>query len=130
MPLYEHTLLARHDLSSQQMEALMEKYSSVLKENGGRVQASEYWGLKPLSYRIKKNRKAHYGFFQFDTPPAAVAEMERQMGLSNDILRFLTVRVEGHETLPSAMMRKSDRDDRKPRRGGRFEDFGDDEFKS
>jgi small subunit ribosomal protein S6 len=129
MPLYEHTFLARHDLSAQQMEALMDKFSSVLKENGGRVIAHEYWGLKPLSYRIKKNRKAHFGFLQVETPPAAIAEMERQMGISNDVLRFLTVRVEAHETLPSAQMRKSDRDERKGRRG-RFEDFGDDKFES
>ncbi len=120
MPLYEHTFMARHDISAQQMEALTEKFSAVLKENGGKVVNSEYWGLKNLAYRIKKNRKAHYGYMQLDTPHAAVAEMERQMTLTTDILRFMTIRVDKHEEGPSAMMRKSDRDDRKPRGGGRF----------
>jgi len=120
MPLYEHTFMARHDISAQQMEALTEKFSAVLKENGGKVVNSEYWGLKNLAYRIKKNRKAHYGYMQLETPHAAVAEMERQMTLTTDILRFMTIRVDKHEEGPSAMMRKSDRDDRKPRGGGRF----------
>lgn len=118
MPLYEHVFIARHDISAQQMEALTEQFTGVLKENGGKVVKTEYWGLKNLSYRIKKNRKAHFGYFQLETPHAALAEMERQMTLTNDILRFLTIRVEEHETQPSAMMRKSDRDDRKPRHGG------------
>ncbi|MCF6197782.1 MAG: 30S ribosomal protein S6 [Hyphomicrobiaceae bacterium] len=120
MSLYEHTFMARHDISAQQMEALTEKFSAVLKENGGKVVNSEYWGLKNLAYRIKKNRKAHYGYMQLETPHAAVAEMERQMTLTTDILRFMTIRVDKHEEGPSAMMRKSDRDDRKPRGGGRF----------
>ena len=120
MPLYEHTFMARHDISAQQIEALTEKFSAVLKENGGKVVNSEYWGLKNLAYRIKKNRKAHYGYMQLETPHAAVAEMERQMTLTTDILRFMTIRVDKHEEGPSAMMRKSDRDDRKPRGGGRF----------
>ncbi len=118
MPLYEHVFLARHDISAQQMEALTEKFTGVLKENGGKVSNSEYWGLKNLSYRIKKNRKAHYGYLQLETPHAALAEMERQMTLNNDVLRFMTIRVDKHEEGPSAMMRKSDRDDRKPRGGG------------
>jgi len=120
MPLYEHTFMARHDISAQQIEALTEKFSAVLKENGGKLVNSEYWGLKNLAYRIKKNRKAHYGYMQLETPHAAVAEMERQMTLTTDILRFMTIRVDKHEEGPSAMMRKSDRDDRKPRGGGRF----------
>ncbi len=120
MPLYEHVFIARHDISAQQMETLTEKFKAILQENGGKVDNSEYWGLKNLAYRIKKNRKAHYGYMQLDTPHAALAEMERQMTLSNDVLRFLTIRVDKHEKGPSAMMRKSDRDDRKPRGGGRF----------
>ncbi len=120
MSLYEHVFIARHDISAQQMEALTEKFTAVLKENGGKVQTYEYWGLKNLSYRIKKNRKAHYGYFQLETPHAALAEMERQMTLTNDVLRFMTIRVDEHEEGPSAMMRKSDRDDRKPRGGARF----------
>lgn len=118
MPLYEHVFIARHDISAQQMETMTEKFTAVLKENGGKVLNSEYWGLKNLSYRIKKNRKAHYGYFQLETPHAALAEMERQMTLTNDVLRFMTIRVDKHDDLPSAMMRKSDRDDRKPRHGG------------
>ena len=118
MPLYEHVFIARHDISAQQMEALTEKFTAVLKENGGKVHNSEYWGLKNLAYRIKKNRKAHFGYLQLDTPHAAVAEMERQMTLTTDVLRFMTIRVDKHEEGPSAMMRKSDRDDRKPRHGG------------
>ena len=124
MPLYEHVFIARHDISAQQMEALTEKFSGILKENGGKVHNSEYWGLKNLSYRIKKNRKAHYGYFQLDTPHAGLAEMERQMTLTNDVLRFMTIRVDEHESGPSAMMRKSDRDDRKPRHGGGGGRFG------
>jgi small subunit ribosomal protein S6 len=123
MPLYEHTFMARHDISAQQMESMTEKFIGILKENGGDIANKEYWGLKPLSYRIKKNRKAHFEFIQIDAPHAAVAEMERQMNLNNDVLRFLTIRVDEHDTQPSAMMRKSDRDDRKGGRrgGGRFE---------
>ncbi len=124
MPLYEHVFIARHDISAQQMEALTEKFSAILKENGGKVHNSEYWGLKNLAYRIKKNRKAHFGYMQLDTPHAALAEMERQMTLNNDVLRFMTIRVDEHETGPSAMMRKSDRDDRKPRHGGGGGRFG------
>jgi small subunit ribosomal protein S6 len=118
MPLYEHVFIARHDISAQQMEALTEKFTTVLKENGGKVVNTEYWGLKNLAYRIKKNRKAHFGYLQLDTAHPALAEMERQMTLTNDILRFMTIRVDEHEAQPSAMMRKSDRDDRKPRHGG------------
>jgi small subunit ribosomal protein S6 len=118
MPLYEHVFIARHDISAQQMEALTEQFTGILKENGGKVVNTEYWGLKNLAYRIKKNRKAHYGYFQLETPHAALAEMERQMTLTNDVLRFMTIRVDKHEDQPSAMMRKSDRDDRKPRHGG------------
>ena len=86
MPLYEHVFIARHDISAQQMEALTEKFTGVLKEGGGKVINHEYWGLKNLSYRIKKNRKAHYGYFQIETAHAALAEMERQMTLTNDVL--------------------------------------------
>lgn len=122
MPLYEHVFLARNDLSTQQVDALVDKFTGILSDNGGKVVNKEYWGLKPLAYRIKKNRKAHYGFLQLDTPHEAVAEMERQMNLTNDVLRFMTIRVDNHDSLPSVMMRKSDRDDRRPRRGGgRFE---------
>ncbi|MGE0855903.1 MAG: 30S ribosomal protein S6, partial [Hyphomicrobiaceae bacterium] len=112
MPLYEHVFLARQDISNQQVEALTKEFSDIVTENGGKIARSEYWGLKSLTYKIKKNRKAHFTMLNIDAPPAAVAEMERRMGISPDVMRFLTVRVEAHETEPSAMMRKSDRDER------------------
>ena len=112
MPLYEHVFLARQDISAQQVEGLLDTYRSLIEENGGKVGKTEYWGLKSLAYRIKKNRKAHYTLINIDAPHEAVAEMERQMGLSTDVIRFMTIKVDEHETEPSAMMRRSDRDDR------------------
>lgn len=119
MPLYEHVFLARQDVSTQQVEGLQETFRSLIEENGGSVAKTEYWGLKSLAYRIKKNRKAHYTLMNIDAPHEAVAEMERQMGLSTDVIRFLTVKIDEHEDGPSAMMRRSDRDDRDGRRGPR-----------
>lgn len=119
MPLYEHVFLARQDVSTQQVEGLQQTFRSLIEENGGKVGKTEYWGLKSLSYRVKKNRKAHYTLMNIDAPHEAVAEMERQMGLSTDVIRFLTVRVDEHEDGPSAMMRRSDRDERDGRRGPR-----------
>jgi len=120
MPLYEHVFLARQDVSSAQVEALVKQFSDVITAGGGKVTKNEYWGLKGLAYKMKKSRKAHYALMNIDSPPAAVAEMERLMGLNTDVIRFITVKVEAHETEPSAMMRKSDRDDRGERgeRGG------------
>jgi len=112
MPLYEHVFLARQDISQAQVDALTKEYSEVVTEGGGKIGKTEYWGVKPLAYKIKKNRKAHFSLINIDAPPAAVAEMERRMRLSPDVLRFLTVRVEAHETEPSIQMRKSDRDER------------------
>lgn len=112
MPLYEHVYLARQDLSTQQVDELTAKLSAVIGENGGKVSKTEYWGLKSLSYRIRKNRKAHMTLLNVDAPAAALNEVERQERLSEDVLRYLTIRVEAHEEGPSAMMRKSDRDDR------------------
>jgi small subunit ribosomal protein S6 len=130
MPLYEHVFLARQDISAQQVDALLQSFRSLLEERGGSVGKTEYWGLKSLAYRIKKNRKAHYALMNIDAPHDAVAEMERQMRLSTDVIRFLTVKVDEHESQPSPMMRRSDRDerdgrgergdrDRGDRRGGR-----------
>lgn len=115
MALYEHTFLARQDISVQQAETLVEQFSTVLKDNGGTVSKVENWGLRNAAYRISKNRKAHYLHMNVDAPSAALAEMERQMRLNEDILRYMTIRVEEHEEGPSAMMKKSDRDDRRPR---------------
>ncbi len=112
MALYEHVFLARQDVSNTQVEALTKEYSDIIEQGGGKVTKSEYWGVKSLAYKIKKNRKAHFSLLNIDAPPAALAEMERRMGISTEIIRFLTVKVEQHETEPSAMMRKSDRDER------------------
>ena len=120
MPLYEHVFLARQDLSAQQVEELTTQLTGVIGQMGGKVAKSEYWGVKSLSFRIRKNRKAHMTLFNVDAPPAALNEIERQERLNEDIIRYLTVRVDEHEEGPSAMMRKSDRDrDRDDRRGDR-----------
>lgn len=116
MPLYEHVFLGRQDISAQQFEGLIETYQSIIKDNGGSVEKTEYWGLKNLAYKIKKNRKAHFALMNIDAPRDAVAEMERQMGISTDVIRFLTLRIDELESGPSAMMKRGDRDDR---RGGR-----------
>ncbi len=118
MALYEHTFLARQDISAQQAEALADQFKGVLEENGGSVGKVENWGLKTAAYRIQKNRKCHYIHMNVDAPAPAIAEMERQMRIHEDILRYMTIRVDEHEEGPSAMMKKSDRDDR-PRRGDR-----------
>jgi small subunit ribosomal protein S6 len=124
MPLYEHVYLARQDLSAQQVEEMTAAYKGVVEGLGGKlVSEPEYWGVKTLSYRIRKNRKAHFTMLKLDAPPAALNEVERQQRLSEDVLRYLTVRVDEHEEGPSAMMRKVDRDrDRDERGGGRFGD--------
>lgn len=124
MPLYEHVYLARQDISTQQVEALTKEYSQIVQDGGGKIGKSEYWGLKTLNHKIKKNRKAHYTLLNIEAPPAAVAEMERRMGISTDVIRFLTIKVEQHETEPSAQMRKSDRDERGERGGFRGGDRG------
>jgi len=118
MPLYEHVFLARQDMSGQQVEALVEQMKGTITAGGGTVGKVEAWGLKSVSFRIRKNRKAHYTLMNIDAPPAAVAEMERQISLSEDVLRYMTVRVDAHDNEPSAMMQKrdrGDRDDRGPR---------------
>ena len=124
MPLYEHVFLARQDISQAQVDALTKEYSEVITEGGGRIGKTEYWGVKPLAYKIKKNRKAHFALMNLDAPPAAVAEMERRMTLSPDVIRFLTIRVDAHETEPSIQMRKSDRDERRDGDRGGFRGGG------
>ena len=120
MALYEHVFLARQDVSQTQVEALTKEFTQIIEEGQGKVAKTEYWGLKSLTFKIKKNRKAHYSLLNIDAPSAAVNEMERRMGLHADIIRFITVKVEAHETEPSAQMRKSDRDERSDRPGGGF----------
>lgn len=123
MALYEHVIMARQDLSTQQVEELTARLSGIITEAGGKIAKNEYWGLKSLSYRINKNRKAHMTLLNVDAPSAALNEVERQERLSEDVLRYLTIRVEELEEGPSAMMRKSDRDrDDRGDRGGRFGD--------
>ncbi|WP_417309311.1 30S ribosomal protein S6 [Devosia sp.] len=124
MALYEHIYLARQDVSAQQVEELTATLTDMITQGGGKITKNEYWGLKSLSYRIKKNRKAHYSLLNIDAPHAAVAEMERQMRINEDILRFMTVRVDALEEGPSAMMAKRDRDDDRGdrSRGDRFGD--------
>jgi len=112
MPLYEHVFLARQDVTAQQVEELTAQFKGVIEGLGGKVTKSEYWGVKGLSFRMNKNRKAHFTLLNLDAPPAAVTEVERQERLHEDVLRFITVRVSELEEGPSAMMRKSDRDDR------------------
>lgn len=119
MALYEHIYMARQDVSAAQVEELTKTLTELLESNGGSVVKSEYWGLKSLAYRVRKNRKAHYSLFNIDAPHEAVAEMERQMRINEDILRFMTIRVESHEEGPSVMMQKRDE---RPDRGGRFGD--------
>jgi small subunit ribosomal protein S6 len=124
MALYEHIYLARQDISAQQVEALTEQFRSIIESFGGKIEKAEYWGVKSLAYRIKKNRKAHFTLLNVDAPPAAIAEMERQSGINEDVIRFLTIRVEALEQGQSAMMRKRDDDDRgdrgdRPERGER-----------
>ena len=119
MPLYEHVFLARQDISSQQVEGLVDQFKAVIEEGGGKVAKVETWGLKSLTYRIRKNRKAHFTLLNLDAPPAAVAEMERQQRIHEDVLRTMTIKVDELEEGPSVMMQKRDRDDR-PR--GRFGD--------
>ena len=116
MALYEHTFMARQDISAQQVEELTQHWKSVLEENGGSIGRVENWGLKSLQYRINKNRKAHYVLMDVDAPGPAIHELERQMRIHEDVLRYLTIKVDAFEEGPSAMMKRgSDRDDRGPR---------------
>ncbi len=116
MPLYEHVFLARQDLAQAQVDSLAENATKILTDNGGKVVKTETWGLKSLAYKIAKNRKAHFVMLDVDAPPAAVAELERQTNINEDVIRFMTIRVDAHEEGPSAMMRRErsgrDRDDR------------------
>src|SRR5687768_18521007 len=119
MPLYEHVFLARQDLSQAQVDALAAAATEVVEQGGGKITKTETWGLKSLAYKIDRNRKAHFVLLNIEGPGAVVAELERQTRINEDVIRYLTVRVDEHETGPSVMMRKGDRDrdrDRKPRR--------------
>ena len=127
MPLYESVLIARNDVTQQQVEAIADTIAAQFETEatGGSIQKREYWGLRSLAYRIKKNRKGHYMLLGIDAPPASIAEMERQLGLNEDVLRFMTIRIEEISEEPSAILsRKSDdreRSFRGPKPAGRFE---------
>jgi small subunit ribosomal protein S6 len=121
MPLYEHVYMARQDASAQQVEELTAQLKGVIEGLGGTVVKLESWGVKSLSYRLHKNRKAHFTLMNISSPPAAINEIERLERLNEEVLRYLTIRVDAHEEGPSAMMRKVERDrDRDDRRGDRF----------
>ena len=117
MALYEHTFIARQDLSNSQAESLIEHFGAVLTDNGGKVVENEYWGLKTMAYKINKNRKGHYAFFLTDAPAPAVAEMERLMRLHEDVMRVLTIKVDEHDEGPSVVIQaKNSRDERRRER--------------
>jgi small subunit ribosomal protein S6 len=125
MPLYETVLIARNDVTQQQVEGIVDAIATQFEAEGDAVRKREYWGLRNLAYRIKKNRKGHYMLLGLDAKPAAVKEMERQLGLNEDVLRFLTIRVDAIEEGPSSILsRKSDdreRVFRGPKPAGRFD---------
>ena len=127
MPLYEHVMIARQDLSNTQAEALIEHFGTILADNGGKLLENEYWGVKTMAYKINKNRKGHYALLRTDAPAPAIQEMERLMRLHEDVMRVLTIKVDAHEDGPSVQMQKreergdrGDRHDRgdRPDRGG------------
>jgi small subunit ribosomal protein S6 len=118
MPFYENVFIARQDISATQAEALTEQFAALIAEQGGTVTKKESWGLRNIAYRIKKNRKGHYTLMNIEAPPAAITEMERQMRINEDVLRYITIRVDALEEGPSAMLQSRSRDDRDgPRRG-------------
>ncbi len=116
MALYEHVFISRQDLSNTQAEGLIEHFGGVLTDNGGKVVDSEYWGLKTMAYKINKNRKGHYAYVRSDAPAPAVKEMERLMGLHDDIMRIMTIKVDVHEEGPSAVIQAKNSRDERPRR--------------
>ena len=145
MPLYEHVMIARQDLSTAQAESLIEHFSTVIADNGGKIVEHEYWGVKTMAYKINKNRKGHYAFLRTDAPSPAIQEMERLARLHDDVMRVMTIKVDAHEDGPSVQMQKrdersergdrpdgdrprfdrGDRGDRGGDRGGERRSFGD-----
>lgn len=125
MPLYENVFIARQDISTAQVETLTDTFANLVAEHGGKVEKREYWGLRNIAYRIKKNRKGHYVLFNLDAPPTAVSELERNMRINEDVLRYLTIRVDELETEPSAMLNSKNRDERGDRDRGPRRGYGD-----
>jgi small subunit ribosomal protein S6 len=125
MPLYESTFIARPDISSQQVDGLAEQFRETLTEAGGEVAKTEYWGLRSLAYRIKKNRKGHYYFMNIAAPPEAISAMEHTMRINEDVIRYLTVRVDEHDPNPAPLTQSRGRGrDGRSGRGGRWESRG------
>jgi small subunit ribosomal protein S6 len=125
MPLYENVFIARQDISGAQVDALADTFTQLVADNGGEIKKREYWGLRNLAYRMRKNRKGHYVMLNIAAPPAAVAELERTMRINEDVIRYLTIRVDALEEAPSAVMQnRGSRDDRQRRGGGDRERSG------
>ena len=128
MTLYENVFIARQDISGQQVDALADSFTQLVAENGGEVKKREYWGLRNLAYRMRKNRKGHYVLMNIAGPPAAIAELERTMRINEDVIRYLTLRVNQHEEGPSVIMQsRGSRDERRRarERAGEGRDGGD-----
>lgn len=122
MPFYESVIIARQDLSTQQVEALTEQMTAVVTDNGGKVEKTEQWGLRSMAYKIKKNRKGHYFQLSMEAPAAALSELERQLRLNEDVLRSLSVRIDAINPEPSAILAAKAGRDERPRRGGDRDD--------
>jgi small subunit ribosomal protein S6 len=126
LPYYENVFIARQDVSAVQVDGLIENFEKIITNAGGSIAKRENWGLRTMAYKIKKNRKGHYVLLNIDAPAPALHEMERQMRINEDILRYMTIRVDEHEVAPSAIMRNKDRDDRPRRDRGPRSGFSDD----
>jgi len=113
MPYYEHVFIARQDISPAQVEGLTETLAKIVTDNGGKIEKSEYWGLRNLQFKIKKNRKGHYGLFNIDGPPAAIEELERQERINDDVLRAMSIRVDELNPEPSPVLSRRDRGDKR-----------------
>ncbi len=118
MPLYETVFIARQDVSAKHVEDLAKNFGKIVNDNGGAVKKTESWGLRTLAYKIKKNRKGHYTLFHFDAPAAAIAELERNMKINEDVLRYMTVSIDKLPEGPSAILRQSDEGEERGERGG------------
>jgi len=125
MSLYENIFIARQDISGAQVDALADTFTQLLTDGGGEIKKREYWGLRNLAYRMRKNRKGHYVLLNIDAPPAAIAELERTMRINEDVIRYLTIRVSALDEGPSVIMQsRGGRDDRQRRGSGERERFG------
>ena len=126
MSLYENIFIARQDISGAQVDALADTFTQLVTDNGGEVKKREYWGLRSLAYRMRKNRKGHYVLLNIDAPPPAIAELERTMRINEDVIRYLTIRVDALDEAPSVIMQsRGSRDDRQRRGSGDRERYGD-----